>query len=62
MRHKNGEWAGYRYEWNDSETGAFLRVDAKDKDVNGQRWHDPCCAQCMQCHAKGAGRALGLTG
>jgi uncharacterized repeat protein (TIGR03806 family) len=61
MRHDNGEWAGYTYEWNDGETEAFLLPGAKDKEVNGQLWHYPSRAECLRCHTRGAGGSLGLT-
>lgn len=59
MRHADGAWAGYSYEWNDAGTDATLLAGAKSKTVNGQPWYYPSGAQCLQCHTAQAGRALG---
>jgi uncharacterized repeat protein (TIGR03806 family) len=61
MRHNDGQWAGYSYEWDDSQTEAYLLSGAKDKDVEGQQWHYPSRTECLQCHTEAAGRALGPT-
>jgi mono/diheme cytochrome c family protein len=61
MRHEDGQWAGYSYEWDDSESEAYLLEGAKEKDVNGQTWRYPSRAECLQCHTEAAGRSLGLT-
>jgi uncharacterized repeat protein (TIGR03806 family) len=60
MRHPDGAWAGYSYEWNDQQTDATLVVGEKQKSVMGQTWVFPSDAQCLQCHTAGAGRSLGL--
>jgi uncharacterized repeat protein (TIGR03806 family) len=60
MRHTDGEWAGYSYEWNDAETDATLVPDGKEKTVAGQTWTYPTQAQCMTCHNAAARRTLGL--
>lgn len=59
MRHMNGTWAGYSYEWNDAETDATLLPANKSKQVGGQNWYYPSRAQCLQCHTAAAGRTLG---
>ena len=59
MRHLNGTWAGYSYEWNDDETDATLLPASKSKQVGGQTWYFPSRAQCLQCHTAAAGRTLG---
>lgn len=59
MRHLDGTWAGYSYEWNDQETEATLLPGAKSRVVGGQTWSYPSRAQCMGCHTAIAGRALG---
>jgi uncharacterized repeat protein (TIGR03806 family) len=61
MRHNDGQWAGYSYEWDESQTEAYLLPGAKDKDVEGQQWHYPSRTECLQCHTEAAGRALGPT-
>lgn len=64
VRHTDGSWAGYTYEWDDAETDALLLADGKQKDVpNGaatQSWTYPSRAQCMTCHNSSAGSSLGL--
>ena len=59
MRHPDGEWAGYTYEWNATETEATRVRGGKTVMVNGQNWIFPAEAQCMQCHTAAAGFALG---
>jgi uncharacterized repeat protein (TIGR03806 family) len=60
MRHTDGTWAGYTYEWDDAQTGATRVVGGKARPVGAQTWLYPSEAQCMQCHTQAAGRALGL--
>ncbi|MGV3620166.1 MAG: hypothetical protein ACO1OB_05090 [Archangium sp.] len=60
MRHMNGDWAGYSYEWNDTETEATLLSGSKSKAVGSQTWFYPSRSQCLQCHTAVAGRSLGL--
>jgi uncharacterized repeat protein (TIGR03806 family) len=60
MRHPDGNWAGYSYEWNDAQTDATLVVGGKQATVAGQTWIFPSDAQCLQCHTSAAGRSLGL--
>ncbi len=59
VRHDDGEWAGYSYEWNPQETDATLLDGAKSREIAGQRWDYPSPAQCMFCHTAAAGFALG---
>jgi uncharacterized repeat protein (TIGR03806 family) len=60
MRHPDGVWAGYSYEWNDTQTDATLvNVNGKTKTINAQSWIYPSQSQCMQCHSAGAGFSLG---
>jgi len=60
MRHDNGEWAGYTYEWNAQGTDATRVIGGKTVQVAGQSWLFPSEAQCMVCHTAAAGRTLGL--
>jgi uncharacterized repeat protein (TIGR03806 family) len=61
MRHADGNWAGYTYEWNAQQTDATLLRDGATRDLgNGQNWIFPSEAQCLECHTSAAGRALGL--
>jgi uncharacterized repeat protein (TIGR03806 family) len=60
MRHTDGEWAGYTYEWNAQGTEATRVVGGKSVQVAGQTWIFPSEDQCLQCHTAAAGRSLGL--
>ncbi|HKE43786.1 MAG TPA: PQQ-dependent sugar dehydrogenase [Steroidobacteraceae bacterium] len=60
MRHPDGVWAGYSYEWNAQGTDATLVHGGKRVTVAGQTWIYPSEAQCLQCHTEAAGRSLGL--
>lgn len=59
VRHLDGGWAGYSYEWSESQSDASLLPAGKVKNVNGQDWLYPSRAQCLQCHTAAAGRSLG---
>jgi uncharacterized repeat protein (TIGR03806 family) len=59
MRHPDGGWAGYTYEWNDAGTAATRVRGGKTKTVAGQQWLYPSESQCMQCHTVAADFALG---
>jgi uncharacterized repeat protein (TIGR03806 family) len=60
MRHNDGNWAGYTYEWNDLGTAATRVTGGKTLQVAGQTWQFPSEAQCLQCHNAAGGRTLGL--
>jgi len=59
MRHGDGNWTGYTYEWADDESDATLLSGSKTRDVDGQTWLFPSRDQCLLCHTAAAGRALG---
>lgn len=60
VRHDDGEWAGYSYEWNDAQTDAVLLPAGKTKPVGAVTWSFPSRGDCMRCHTEAAGRSLGL--
>ena len=60
MRHPDGVWAGYSYEWNSQGTDATLVRGGKRVTIGSQTWIYPSEAQCLQCHTEAAGRSLGL--
>jgi uncharacterized repeat protein (TIGR03806 family) len=60
MKHPDGIWGGYTYEWNDAETGATRVIGGKSKVIGSQTWVYPSEQQCLQCHTSAAGRSLGL--
>jgi uncharacterized repeat protein (TIGR03806 family) len=59
MRHPDGDWAGYSYEWNAQGTDATLVQGGKTVAVGGQNWIFPSGNDCLTCHTAAAGFALG---
>ncbi len=59
MRHPDGVWAGYTYEWNPGQTEATRVRGGKVVNIGGQDWIYPSEGQCMECHTGAAGFALG---
>lgn len=61
MRHPDGNWGGFTYEWNAQQTDATLVRGGALRDIgNGQQWIFPSESQCIQCHTNAAGGSLGL--
>jgi uncharacterized repeat protein (TIGR03806 family) len=60
MRHDDGQWAGYTYEWNDAGTDATRVTGGKSVSIDGHPWLFPSEAQCQLCHTGAAGNSLGL--
>ena len=61
MRHPDGNWGGFTYEWNTQQTDANLVQGGAVRDIGGgQQWIFPSESQCLQCHTSAAGRSLGL--
>jgi uncharacterized repeat protein (TIGR03806 family) len=60
MRHPDGDWAGYTYEWNAQRTDATLVVGGKTVTVGSQSWIFPSGNDCLTCHTTAAGFSLGL--
>jgi uncharacterized repeat protein (TIGR03806 family) len=60
MRHPDGDWAGYTYEWNAGRTDATLVQGGKAVTIGQQSWIFPSGNDCLQCHTSAAGFALGL--
>jgi uncharacterized repeat protein (TIGR03806 family) len=60
MRHPDGVWAGYTYEWNAQGNDATLVRGGKRTTTGGQTWIYPSEAQCLSCHTQAAGGSLGL--
>lgn len=59
MRHPDGVWAGYTYEWNAAETEAMRVRGGKTSRIDGQDWVFPDEAECLRCHTNVATVALG---
>jgi uncharacterized repeat protein (TIGR03806 family) len=60
MRHPNGDWAGYSYEWNAQGSDAALVQGGKVVPIGTQNWIFPSGNDCLTCHTAAAGFALGL--
>ena len=66
MRHSNGVWQGYTYEWNaDGLDATLLPSQSKTKTIPGVghnpiNWTYPSRQQCMVCHNDSVGVTLGL--
>ena len=59
MRHPDGVWAGYTYEWNGAQTEATRVRGGKVVRIGSQDWIYPSEGQCMECHTGAAGFSLG---
>ena len=61
MRHPDGDWAGYTYEWN-AQLDATLVPAGKTVRLGSpaQDWIFPSGNDCLTCHTAAAGRSLGL--
>ena len=60
MRHPDGDWAGYTYEWNAQRTDATLVQGGKNVGLGSQVWRYPSGNDCLTCHTTAAGFALGV--
>ncbi|HEU4617919.1 MAG TPA: PQQ-dependent sugar dehydrogenase [Gammaproteobacteria bacterium] len=61
MRHPDGGWAGYTYEWNAAQTDAALVEGGKTADIGGgATWIFPSEDDCLVCHTAAAGFVLGV--
>jgi uncharacterized repeat protein (TIGR03806 family) len=60
VRHDDGGWAGYSYEWNEAQTDAELLPAGKVIDLGATSWSIPSRTDCSACHTSAAGRTLGL--
>lgn len=59
LRHSDGTWGGYSYEWNDEQTDATKVEDTKKKAVGALTWTFPGEPLCFRCHNKNANFTLG---
>lgn len=60
MRHDDGVWAGYSYEWDDDGKDATLLAAGKRKRIGDQVWIYPDRGDCLGCHNAAAGHVLGF--
>jgi hypothetical protein len=73
LTRQNGQWVGYSYRWNRSQSDATLvgakgdetKLVIKDQRSPGgirqQVWRFPSRAECMTCHSRAANFVLGVT-
>jgi len=66
---QDGDWAAYVYKWNDSGTDADLVGESGEEvslslaspgGIRKQAWRHASRGECMFCHSRAAGFALGL--
>jgi uncharacterized repeat protein (TIGR03806 family) len=62
VRHDDGEWAGYTYRWDASQSDATLVPSAATGTVSSwpQPWYFPHRGECLRCHRAAGGHTLGL--
>ncbi len=59
VRHADGNWGGYSYEWNAAETDATLLLNGKTTTKGSQTYIYPGSAECFQCHTNVTNFVLG---
>jgi len=60
MRHPDGIWAGYTYEWSaDQKEATLVDANGKQKMIGNQMWTYPSQSDCLRCHTGAAGFSLG---
>ena len=61
VRNLDGDWIGYSYKWDDTQTDATL-ADKEGEIINvlGKEWSVPSRTECFVCHTDTAGISLGL--
>lgn len=60
MRHTNGNWAGYVYQWNDTQTDAMRVRGGKTIELDGSSYRIPSEDECIACHTVASGHVLGV--
>jgi uncharacterized repeat protein (TIGR03806 family) len=60
MRHSNGNWAGYVYQWNDDQTEAMRVRGGKNIELEGFSYRIPSENECLACHTVASGYVLGV--
>jgi uncharacterized repeat protein (TIGR03806 family) len=61
VRHSDGSYAGYSYEWNaDGKDAKLVDINGKDAMIGTHAWTYPSRTACFTCHSEAAGRSLGL--
>jgi uncharacterized repeat protein (TIGR03806 family) len=61
VRHSDGTYSGYTYQWNDAQTQANLvPPGGATRSIAGLNWSYPTRAQCFACHSASAQYSLGI--
>jgi hypothetical protein len=60
VRHNNGAYAGYTYQWTGSNMATLVPAAGASRDLGGLIWDYPSRAQCLTCHTTVASGSLGL--
>ncbi len=61
VRHSDGTYSGYTYQWNEQQTQATLvPPSGATRSIAGLNWSYPSRAQCFACHSAAAQYSLGL--
>lgn len=61
VRHSDGTYSGYTYQWNDQQTQATLvPPSGATRSIAGQSWSYPTRGQCFACHSAAAQYNLGI--
>jgi uncharacterized repeat protein (TIGR03806 family) len=60
MRHPDGGWAGYTYEWDSQQSDATLVTGGHVSTIGSQDWIFPSENDCTNCHTAAAGFSLGV--
>jgi len=59
VRHADGNWGGYSYEWDDAETDASLLLNGKTTVKGTQTYIYPSSSACFNCHTAVTNVVLG---
>lgn len=59
VRHDDGGWGGYSYEWDANANDGMLLTEGKTELIGERPWTYPSREDCFSCHSSAAGVALG---
>jgi len=61
VRHSNGTYSGYTYQWNEAQTQATLvPPGGATRNIAGLTWTYPSRSQCFACHGQAPKGSLGI--
>ena len=61
VRHQDGLWAGYTYQWNGGDAELVPTTGADAVGGGGEPWEIPTRGECVQCHTGSWGGLLGMS-